>query len=101
VVRRRVPLVAPAVLVGVAAPIAAAAAAATTTAAAAAAAAVRVRRALPAALVVPRQAQAAAAPGLVELRQLVEPAQGAEMVSARSCNGCQLATDERNLPTGI
>jgi hypothetical protein len=95
--------VAPAVLVGVAAPIAAAAAAAATTTAAAAAAtaAVRVRRALPAALVVPRQAQAAAAPGLVELRQLVEPAQGAEMVSARSCNGCQLATDERNLPTGI
>jgi len=35
---------------------------------------VRVRRALPAALVVPRQAQAAAALVVVELRQLVEPA---------------------------
>ena len=55
---------APAVLVGVAAPVAGATAAVP----------VRVRRALPAALVVPRQAQAAAALVVVELRQLVEPA---------------------------
>lgn len=40
---------------------------------AAAAAAVRVGRALPAPLVVPRQTQAAAALDVVELRQLVEP----------------------------
>ena len=57
---------APAVLVGVAAPVAGAGATA--------AVPVRVRRALPAALVVPRQAQAAAALVVVELRQLVEPA---------------------------
>ena len=41
--------------------------------AAAAAAAVRVVRALPAPLVVPRQTQATAALDVVELRQLVEP----------------------------